>query len=122
MPETNDTNDTNDVAAELARRAREAAYVAVGLGVLGLQRAQVAKHEILREEHVDEGVARARRGIAAGTQRVSGLLDGALALVSQELAPLGAQLPEPARGLVSKACSDLVALGQQLRQLVTPGA
>ena len=119
MPET---NDTNDVAAELARRARDAAYVAVGLGVLGLQRARAVRNEILREEHVEESGARARRGFATGTQRVSDLLDSALSLVSQELAPLGAQLPEPARGLVSKACTGLSALGEQIRQLVTPGA
>ena len=119
MPET---NDMNDIVAEVARRARDAAYVAVGLGVLGLQRAQVARHELLREDHVDEGVARASRGIATGAQRVGELLDSTLALVSSQLEPLGAQLPEPARGLASKACAGLEALGEQLRQLVMRGA
>jgi hypothetical protein len=117
-----ETNSTSDIAAELARRARDAAYVAVGLGVLGFQRAQVARHELLREDHVDEGVARARREIATGAQRVSELLDSARALLSSQLEPLGAQLPEPARGLASKACAGLETLGEQLRQLVSPGA
>ena len=116
-----ETNDTHDIPAELARRARDAAYVAIGLGVLGLQRAQVARRGMLREDHIDEGVARARRGIAISTERMGELLDSTLALVTSELAPLGRQLPEPARGLASKACAGLTALGEQLRQIVTPG-
>ena len=40
-----DRNDLTGLATEVANRARDAAYVAVGLGVLGLQRAQVQRQE-----------------------------------------------------------------------------
>jgi hypothetical protein len=128
MPDIDDTSDNRkaddvvDVAAQLARRARDAAYVAVGLGVLGLQRAQVARRALLREDRVEEGVARARHGVATGAQRLGALVDRSTALVSSQLEPLGAQLPEPARGIVTKACAELEVLGEQLRQLVTLGA
>ncbi len=81
-----DGDATNDIAtevAELARRAREAAYVAIGLGVLGVQRAQALR---------------------------------------RELAPLGAQLPGPARELAERARCELEAVGSQLRRLLTPGS
>lgn len=108
-------DQTNDITSELVRRARDAAYVAVGLGVLGLQRAQVVRHELVRQERVDEGVTRLRAGVATGTRQIGEWLDGTLSVVS-------AQLPEPARELADKARSGLEAVGAQLRQLATPGA
>lgn len=117
-----DANDMNDIATEVARRARDAAYVAVGLGVLGLQRAQVLRQELMRQQRVDEGVARLRTGFVTGTQQIGEWLDDTISLVSAQLAPLEAQLPEPAREFADKARTRLEAVGAQLRQLTTPGA
>lgn len=116
-----DANETSDIATELARRARDAAYVAVGLGVLGLQRAQVLRHELVRSERVDEEVARLRSGIVTGTQQMGEWVEGTLSFVTAQLAPLGAQLPEPARELAARALDGLEAVGAQLRQLATSG-
>lgn len=115
-------NESNDLATEVARRARDAVYVAVGLGVLGLQRVKAAQHELVRQERLDEGVARLRTGVVTGAQQVGGWLDDTLALVSSRLAPLGAQLPEPASELADRARARLEEVGACLHHLVTPGA
>jgi|GEM_PF-3927226 len=41
--------ERNDLVTEVARRARDAAYVAVGLGVIGLGRAQAARADLARQ-------------------------------------------------------------------------
>jgi hypothetical protein len=115
-------DETNRIPAELARRARDAAYVAVGLGVLGLQRVQVVRNELMHEDRVDEGVARLRSGVATGGRQITGWLDHALSFVSSQLSPLGAQLPEPARDLAEKARIGFEAISAQLRHLATPDA
>lgn len=116
-----DADDMNDLVTEVARRARDAAYVAVGLGVMGLQRVRVAQHDLARQANVDEGVARVRTGVATGTQQVGEWLEGTISLVTSQLAPLGAQLPEPARELAGKARAALEQVGAQLRHAATPG-
>jgi hypothetical protein len=116
-----DANETSDIATELVRHARDAAYVAVGLGVLGLQRAQAIRHELTHAERPDEEAARLRTGIATGTRQFGEWVEGTLSFVTAQLAPLGAQLPEPARGLADKARCGLEAVGAQLRQFTTPG-
>jgi hypothetical protein len=63
-----------------------------------------------------------RTGVATGTQQFGEWLDGTLSRVLAQLAPLGAQLPEPARDLAEKARTGLETLGAQLRHLATPGA
>jgi hypothetical protein len=120
-----DANELNEIATEVARRARDAAYVAVGLGVLGLQRAQAARHDLSRQDRVDEGVARLRSGLSTGTRQLGEWVDDARSLLTSQLAPFGAQfgqLPEPARELADKARAKLEEVGAQLRQLATPGA
>jgi hypothetical protein len=117
-----DANEMNEFATEVARRARDAAYVAVGLGVLGLQRVQAVRHDLVRQDRVDEGVARLRSGLAAGSHQLGEWLDGTVSLVSSQLAPLGAQLPEPARDLADKARIRLSEVGTQLRQFASNGS
>ncbi|MGH8988111.1 MAG: hypothetical protein ACRDXC_05875 [Acidimicrobiales bacterium] len=117
-----DAEGTNDVVAELAGRARDAAYVAVGLGALCLQRAQALRRGRVRDARVEEGTALLRAGVAGGTRQVGEWLGGTCAFVSEQLAPLGADLPGPARQLVEGACRGIEEIGAQLRHLVVPGA
>ncbi len=117
-----DADRTNDIAAELARHARDTAYTAVGLGVLGLQRAQALRHELVCSERVDEGVERLRAGVATGSQQLGAWLEGTLSFVSAQFGPLGAQLQEPARELAQRARRCLEAIGAELRHLAAPGS
>ncbi|MDA8310783.1 MAG: hypothetical protein M0Z46_09250 [Actinomycetota bacterium] len=116
-----DDKQPDDIAAEVARRARDAADVAVGLGVLALQRAQVLRHELARNELLGEAAGLLRSGVAGSTRQIAAWLDGTRSCVSAQVAPMGARLPGAARELAGKAWSKLEVVGAQLRQLATPG-
>ncbi|MFN2607028.1 MAG: hypothetical protein ABR511_03895 [Acidimicrobiales bacterium] len=62
---------------ELTDRLKEAAYTALGLGVLGVQRLQVGRRELSRqvEPQVREAAARLRRLAASADEAVNPVLD-----------------------------------------------
>ena len=116
MPDRNP--DLNAVAADVARAARDVAYVAVGAGVLGFQRAQVHRHELGKR------LATARAAMADGTastdgagEPVSGLcgaihaldkvvddtVEGLVTWVEATVTPLEERLPEPGRTVAKQA-------------------
>jgi hypothetical protein len=124
MAEPDDTDIADELsalAAGVARRARDAAYVAVGLGVLGLQRARVAQRDLVRRGLVEDGADRLRAGIATGSHQVGDWLDDAVELLTSQLAPVREQLPEPARKLTARASAVLGELADQLRHR-SPGS
>lgn len=116
-----ETNDLNALATEMATRARDAAYVAVGLGILGLQKAQARRHELVslatRAGQDDERLAQLRKSVATGARQVAEWVDTTAQTVSASLAPLEEQLPEPAREVAGRARTQLCAIGAQLRQV-----
>ncbi len=117
--------DLYDAATQMARRAREAAYVTVGLGVLGVQRAQAARHDVTRAVGTDQRLARLRDEASSGTheltEHVATWLDDTIQLLSSQLEPLEHQLPGAAREIAAKARAGMCAVGTQLRQAVSPG-
>lgn len=118
------SSDASDLVNEVASRARDAAYVAVGLGVLGLQRAQVQRQELARRAAAMERrlrqLAALRAGLETGSQQLGEWLDATVQFWESSIGPLEEQLPPQARELVGMACSQLGALGTQLRQAVAP--
>lgn len=66
---------------EVATRARDALYVAVGLGVLGLQRAQVERVALQRRlaemPELDQRLHEAQELVAGGLQQLDGVVEGA---------------------------------------------
>ena len=56
--------DLENVAESLAELAKEASYVAIGAGVLGLQKAQVRRQELIRAAGHARRVAGISRGFA----------------------------------------------------------
>lgn len=117
------TNDLSELVEEVAHRARDAAYVAVGLGVLGVQRAQVQRREMARRTAaVDQHLAGLRSGLEAGGQQLGEWLDSTLQFLESSLEPLEQQLPPRVQELAGKARGQLSALGSQLRHVVAPGA
>lgn len=121
-----ETHDLNGLASDVANRARDAAYVAVGLGILGFQRAQVRRHELAtlagRAGQDDERLTQLRGGVAAGARQLAAWADLTTRVMSMSLAPLEAQLPEPAREVAGMARTGLRAIGAQLRQVASSGA
>jgi hypothetical protein len=77
--------------------ARDAAYVAVGLGVMGFQRAQVRRVElqrkVTRDLALDRRVDDLREGATKGVARIDELAVTAAHLVGATLQPLEQKLP-----------------------------
>jgi hypothetical protein len=117
------STDLSGIVDELASKARDAAYVVVGLGVLGVQRAQVQRQELARRAAgMDQHLTGIRSGIEAGGTQLGEWLDSTVQFLETSLEPLEQQLPPQARELAGKARAQLCALGSQLRQVVAPGA
>lgn len=118
------SNEWSDLTADLAAKARDAAYVAVGLGVLGFQRFQVQRHDLVQrlggdagaaQEHLDATAADLRRAVAAGVRQLDQLIEGGLSVVGASLQPVEEQLPASVREVVARGRK----LGERLNHLIS---
>ena len=95
MPEV-PTNITN-ISKGVTDLARDAAYVAVGLGVLGYQRAQVQRVELQnrlsKDFSLDQRIDEVRQGVAKGFHQIDDLAETAVQFVETTLQPLEEKLP-----------------------------
>jgi hypothetical protein len=101
MPEFKDVTD------EITKTARDAAYVVVGLGVLGFQRAQVRRQE-LQKRLTDRSQIHGHLGDVRGevTKRVKDVdeaVEQVIVRIEASLAPIEERLPVPARDLAKQA-------------------
>jgi hypothetical protein len=114
--------ELNDLTSEVTNIARDAAYVVVGLGVLGFQKAQVQRVELKSKLAGDLGLedrlADARTAVTSGVQH----LDGIVELVESKLQPLEEQLPPVARNLAQKAHAQVREIRAQIREMVVTSA
>jgi hypothetical protein len=99
--------DLNKTAEELTKAAQEAAYIAVGLGVIGFQRAQVARRELMAQFERQMGSPGEKAGEvrAQAAKAWKGLDDAVSQLIEQAdatLEPVAARLPEQAQELVKQ--------------------
>jgi hypothetical protein len=116
------SSDLSDLVGEVASKARDAAYVAVGLGVLGLQQAQVQRQQLAkRTAGIEQPLSGLRASLEAGGQQLGEWLEGTVPFLESSFEPLEQQLPPQARELAGKARAQLCTLGTQLRQVVAPG-
>jgi ABC-type transporter Mla subunit MlaD len=102
--------------ADIPATLKDAAYVAVGLGVLAFQRAQVQRVELAKQ-------AREEMGRLSGTvedrlRTVEERLGGAQEQVDKVLDDLGDRLPEPAADALKTLRTAAREAQDQLRQLV----
>jgi hypothetical protein len=106
------------IGEELVAKARDAAYTAVGLGILGFQRLQVRRHDLVHRLGADSVAARPvdelKSVITSGARQLDEWMEGTLALVDSGLEPIEGQLPPAARAVVTRGR----ALGSQLHQIV----
>ncbi len=119
MPEL---NDLTEMTSEAVSIARDAAYVIVGLGVLGLQRAQVQRVELqsklANDLSFDERVIDLREAVVTSLQQVDELVETAIRFVETTLEPLEEQLPIVARDMAKRAHDQAREFRTQLRELV----
>jgi hypothetical protein len=104
MPEV-PTNITN-ISKGVTDLARDAAYVAVGLGVLGYQRAQVQR------------IGEVRQGVAKGINQIDDFAETAVQFVETTLQPLEDKLPSSVSQVTTKAREQAREVRIQIRQRV----
>ena len=120
MPEFKDVTD------EITKTARDAAYVVVGLGVLGFQRAQVRRQE-LQKRLTERSAVQGHLGDVRGevTKRVKDVdeaVEQVIGRIEATLAPIEERLPVPARDLAKQAHAQAREVRQQLRKLIHQAA
>jgi hypothetical protein len=104
--------------------ARDAAYVAVGLGVLGYQRVQVQRVELknkLSQDHLalEQRIGDVRQGVTKGINQIDELAESATNFVESTLQPLEGRLPASVTQLTTKAREQAREVRTQIRQRVS---
>jgi hypothetical protein len=122
MPDV--TNNLTALSKGVTDLARDTAYVAVGLGVLAYQRAQVQRVEIQnRLSHdfdidLDKRIGDVRGGVAKGIHQLDDLAETAVQFVETTFEPIEEKLPPTVSQLTIKAREQAREVRSQIRQLV----
>ncbi len=115
---------------QITKTARDAAYVVVGLGVLGVQRAQVRRQELAKTLADRRSCITSAIGTLPGSldavrgelgrraKEVDEAVEQALGRLEASVQPIEERLPAPARGLVRQAHERARDARQQLRNLL----
>jgi len=123
MPDV--SNNITALSKGVTDLARDAAYVAVGLGVLAYQRAQVQRVELQnRLSHdfdidLDKRITEVRGGVAKGFHQLDDLAETAVAFVETTFEPLEEKLPPTVSQLTIKAREQAREVRSQIRHLVS---
>jgi hypothetical protein len=122
MPDV--TNNLTALSKGVTDFARDTAYVAVGLGVLAYQRAQVQRVELQnRLSHdfdidLDKRIGDVRGGVAKGIHQLDDLAETAVQFVETTFEPIEEKLPPTVSQLTIKAREQAREVRSQIRQLV----
>jgi uncharacterized phage infection (PIP) family protein YhgE len=102
------TKDLSKTAEDLRRNAQDAAYIAVGLGVIGFQRAQVRRHELTEffEKATKSGrdlPADTRNDLAKAIRDLDEAVGQIISALDARFEPVEQRLPAPAQNVVKQA-------------------
>ncbi|HEY6427204.1 MAG TPA: hypothetical protein VIX84_08210 [Acidimicrobiales bacterium] len=121
MPYVNTNIST--LSKGVADLARDAAYVAVGLGVLGYQRVQVQrvelKNKLSQDLSLEQRLGDVRQGVAKGIHQIDELTESATNFVESTLQPLEERLPASMTQFTAKAREQAREVRTQIRQRVS---
>lgn len=108
---------------DVTRLAKEAAYVAVGLGVLGLRQAQIRRNQLRRhiaaEPSLEEKIGSLRSEVVRQVGQLDELVGGALERLDATVEPWEAHLPLPAREASHLARSRAHETHEHFRRLLS---
>jgi hypothetical protein len=95
-------------AGDLGKVAQDAAYVAVGLGVMGLQQAQVRRREMLvrierQRSLLDAGLGDTRKDFATAMKEIERTVGQVIERLDASFNPVAERLPETAQAVVRQA-------------------
>jgi hypothetical protein len=120
MPDV--TDNINSFSKGVSNLARDAAYVAVGLGVLGYQRVQVHRVELQnrlsQDLALDQHIEDVRQGVAKGVRQIDDLTESAVRLFETTIQPIEERLPPSAAQLSVRAREQAREVRTQIRQRV----
>jgi hypothetical protein len=121
MPDV--TTNISTLSKGVTDLARDAAYVAVGLGVLAYQRAQVQRVELQKRLQknlpIDQRIGDVRQGVAKGYRQVDDLAESAVQFVESTLQPIEERLPASVVQVTTKAREQAREVRIQIRQRVS---
>jgi hypothetical protein len=115
--------ELKDVTHEITKAARDTAYVVVGLGVLGVQRAQVRRRELARRladprTQIETRFFEAKGEFTKRVLEVDSAVEQVIEKLESTLEPIEGRLPTQARQVVKQAHSQAREARQQLRNLL----
>jgi hypothetical protein len=121
MPDV--TNNISTLSKGVTDLARDAAYIAVGLGVLAYQRAQVQRVELQKRLHkdlpIEQRIDDVREGVAKGFRQIDDLAESAAQFVETTLQPIEERLPASVAQVTTKARQQAREVRIQVRQRVS---
>lgn len=97
--------DFTRTAQDLTKVGKDAAYVAIGLGVLGFQKAQVRRRELLAQLERQPGspFADARKEVVKALKELDRNLSDVIERADATLEPIEQRLPAGAQTIVQQA-------------------
>jgi len=115
--------ELKDITEEISKTARDAAYVVVGLGVLGLQRAQVRRHDLAKRlaeprAQVENTLGDVRGELSRRVKDVDERIEGVIGKLESAWEPVEERLPAQARSLAQQARSQAREARHQIRTLL----
>jgi hypothetical protein len=117
------TDRTKELTKEAATFAKDAAYIAVGLGVLGFQKLQAERVNLQKRVPQiaisDERLNDLRAGVGRQVRQLDDFVGVALGKVESSLQPLEEQLPSGAREIASKAHASVRQLHTQVSKVIS---
>ncbi|HEY1444731.1 MAG TPA: hypothetical protein VGF51_07515 [Acidimicrobiales bacterium] len=121
MPDV--TTNISALSKGVTDLARDAAYIAVGLGVLAYQRAQVQRVELQKRLQkdlpIDQRIGDVRQGVAKGFRQIDDLAESAVQFVESTLQPIEDRLPTTVTQVTTKAREQAREVRIQIRQRVS---
>jgi hypothetical protein len=108
---------------DIVGTARDAAYVAVGLGVLAFQRAQVRREELMKalygsRSDLEGRLSDVRGEIGRTVKYIDGRFEQVLETIEASIIPVEDRLPEPVGDIVRQARTQAHEVRQQIRSFL----
>ena len=125
MPEIN--ANINKAAQDIANVAKDATYVVIGAGVLGYQKAQVQRQELLKrlgdpKAGIGQRIKGARTDLNGAIHTVDAQLEDVLSKVEAAYVPFEDRLPTPARDLAKQVRTQANETRSQIRDRILTAA
>ncbi len=100
--------DFQKTAADLTKVVQDAAYVAVGLGIMGFQQAQVRRRELLEQIErqrsvIDTPLGDARKDVAKAVKELDRTMGRVFERLDASMEPVSELLPPGAQAVVQQA-------------------